>query len=119
VLHVGCPEGRRDSDQHGCFGNEDNTLRLFAPKIELLTAAGNHLRFVPAELARAMVANGTAEAINARGKVRSIRLSQPAAHFAERIGEPTARWCGPPFAVREKLDCGYVIWRHHPRSFDR
>jgi hypothetical protein len=66
--------------------------RAFAPKIEIVTASGEHLRFVPGELARAMVAAGSAEIENANGKVKSVRLIQTAASHAHRIGEPTPGW---------------------------
>jgi hypothetical protein len=31
------------------------------------------------------------------------------------IGKPTDGWTSPPFVVRERLDGGFVLGRHHPR----
>lgn len=50
------------------------------------------------------------------GKPRSIRLIMTAAASALRIGEPTGDLPGVRFSVREKLDCGAVGWKHHPRA---
>jgi hypothetical protein len=82
-----------------------------------VNAAGWHIRYLPGALARSMVQAGTAEIHNANGKVRSVRLIATASTFAQRIGEVTpASWKSPPFAVRERLECGGVIWRHHARA---
>ena len=55
---------------------------------------------------------------NADGKVKSIRLTQCATASLVRIGDPSDAWMTPPFSVREKLDCGGIVWRHHRRSRD-
>jgi len=34
------------------------------------------------------------------------------------IGPPSDGWLAPRFSVREKLDCGGVVWKHHPRCCD-
>ena len=65
-----------------------------------------------------MVAAGTAEIASVNGRVRSIKLMASAATHAERIGEPEGRALGVRFAVREHLDCGAVVWRHHRRCRD-
>jgi hypothetical protein len=92
-------------------------LRVFMVKTELVDAAGQHVRYVPGALARAMVAAGHAEIHNANGKVRSIRLL--AAPDLVRIGDasvPTrppatrfTRW------VRLEQSATRVI-EFHPRS---
>jgi hypothetical protein len=74
------------------------------------------VRYIPGELARAMVAAGTAEIHNANGKAKSIRLVETAATHLVRIGEPSDGWLAPRFSVREKLDNGGVVWRHRLHS---
>jgi hypothetical protein len=32
------------------------------------------------------------------------------------IGPPTGAWGAPPFVVREKVDCGATVWKHHLRA---
>jgi hypothetical protein len=92
-------------------------LRGFAVKTELVTSAGDHVRYVPAELARALVAAGHAGIAHQIGRVKSIRLLTSAATHAAMIGPPTDGSKPPPFSVREKLECGATVWRHHPRCF--
>ena len=91
-------------------------MRAFASRCELLTYGGDHLRYVHAEFARAMVAAGGAEIAHQNGKVKSIRLLQCAATHLVRIGEPTGRWGGVRFHRRVNLDCGARIIEHHPRA---
>jgi hypothetical protein len=43
---------------------------------------------------------------------------ETAATHAQRIGEATAVCRGVRFAVRERLDCGSTVWKHHPRCCD-
>ena len=46
-----------------------------------------------------------------------LRTHATAHSHAMMIGPP--RWMEtPPFPVREKLDSGHVIWRHHRRCTD-
>jgi hypothetical protein len=91
------------------------SLRVFMVKTELVDAHGDHLRYVPGALARAMVNAGAAEVSNANGKVKAIRLVECARTHARLIGPPTDGSKPPPFSVREKLDGGHVVWRHHAR----
>jgi len=90
-------------------------MRAYAPRTELVTASGWHLRYLPGPLAAAMVKSGAAEAANSNGRVRSVRLVAAASTHARMIGPPTGDWGAPPFCVREKLDGGFLVWRHHPR----
>jgi hypothetical protein len=83
-------------------------VRSYGSRVELLTFAGEHLRWIPAALAAQMVARDIAKIAHQNGKVRSIRLITAATSFARRIGEPTPGWNSAPFVVREKLDCGFV-----------
>jgi hypothetical protein len=92
-------------------------VRTYAVKTQLLASSGDHLRYLPGALARSMVNSGTAEIANQNGKVRSIRLIATATTFARRIGEATPGWTTAPYSVRERLECGGVIWRHHSRCF--
>jgi hypothetical protein len=70
-------------------------------------------------MAQAMVAAGHAIVENANGRVKSIRLLQCASASLIRIGPPSGGWMTPPYSMREKLDCGVVVWRHHSRSLTR
>jgi hypothetical protein len=93
-------------------------LRGFAVKTELVTSAGDHVRYVPAELARALVAAGYAEIHNANGKVKAIRLLTAATTHACRIGDASVPM-GPPACrftrwVRLEQSATRVI-EHHPR----
>jgi hypothetical protein len=54
----------------------------------LLDTRGEHLRYVPGEVARAMVAAEHATVANAHGRVKSIRLVEWVATSATRVGEP-------------------------------
>ena len=69
-------------------------------------------------MAQAMVSAGAAEIAHSNGRVKSVRLLECAATHLQRIGEPRADWRTPRFVVREKLDGGATIWKHHPRCFD-
>jgi hypothetical protein len=96
-------------------------VRRFASKVDLLDTQGQHLRYVPGELARAMVDAQHAAVANANGKVKSVRLIEVAQTHGARIGEatpPTAASYATKFIVREKLDSGATVWRFHRRSFD-
>jgi hypothetical protein len=93
-------------------------VRRFHSKCELLDTSGQHLRYVTAAVASAMVDAEHAIVHNQNGKVRSIKLVECAATAATRIGAPTGECRGVKFAVREKLDSGSVVWTHHPRATD-
>src|SRR5688572_16958360 len=92
-------------------------MRAFASRIELESSNGDHLRRLPAALAKAMVDAGTASIWNQNGKVKSIRLIGSAATSAERIGEPDNRL---PFNTRftriVKTEAGVSWIEHHPRA---
>ena len=64
-------------------------MRGFAGKIESVGPIGEHLRYVPGELARSMVEANVAEIHNQNGKVRAIRLTQSADTHAQRVGPPS------------------------------
>ena len=72
-----------------------------AHKTELVDSNGQHMRYLPGPLARAMVAAGHAVVANANGKGRSVRLIAMASSYARMIGLPTDGWAAPRFAVRE------------------
>ena len=77
---------------------------------------GGHLRFVPGELARAMVGSRTAEIAHQNGRVKSVRLVAAASSHARLIGPPSDGPWHSKFITREKLDSGHVVWKHHARS---
>jgi hypothetical protein len=94
-------------------------VRAYHRQTELVDAAGEHIRFLPAAMAKAMVDAGHAEIANANGKVRSIRLITATSSHARRIGPPTAT-TGPEtvrFTRKAKLDFPAVLWEHHPRCW--
>jgi hypothetical protein len=69
-------------------------------------------------MAKAMVAAGAADVAHQNGRVRSIRLVAAASSRARMIGPPSDGWLAPRFCVREKLDSGHVVWKHHWRATD-
>ena len=95
-------------------------MRPFAPRVEVVSLAGEHVLYVHAELARALVESGAAEILNHNGRVRAIKLVETPAMYAERIGEPTgAALLGTRFARRVRSpDRALVWWEHHPRCAD-
>jgi hypothetical protein len=95
-------------------------LRSYAGKVALESSTGWHLRYLPADLARAMVDAGHAEIAHQNGRVRGIRLLTAASTHARRIGQPTVA-TGPEsvrFTRKAKLDLPAVLWEHHPRCRD-
>jgi hypothetical protein len=91
-------------------------LRQYARNVAVESPDGARVvRYVPAAFAQALVGLGRAAVSASNGRVRTIRLIETAASLV-RLGEPTGGFTTPPFAVREKLDCGAITWRHHPRS---
>jgi hypothetical protein len=84
----------------------------------LVGANGDHLRFIPGELARRMCAAGHAEIHNSNGKIKSIRLIQAASTHLVRIGEPSDGWRGVKFTRVVKTDSGVSWIEFHPRSWD-
>jgi hypothetical protein len=91
-------------------------LRRFHARVALLALNGDHVRFIPGGLAFTMVESGAAAISEGNGKIRSVRLLEAASSHALRIGPPSEWSLGVRFAVREKLDCGAVVWRHHARA---
>jgi hypothetical protein len=94
-------------------------LRGFAGKVALESSTGWHIRYVPAELARAMVDAGHAEIAHQNGRIRSIKLLTTAATHARPIGPPTVVTAPETvrFTRREMLDeSGTRVWQHHPRA---
>jgi hypothetical protein len=86
-------------------------------KTELVDAHGDHLRWLPGPMAKAMVSAGHAEIHNSNGKVKSIRLVAAAATHATRIGEPSPPniW-GAHFTRLERIDgSASRVYQHHPR----
>jgi len=92
-------------------------VRSFAVKVELVTAAGDHLRYVPAAVAKSMIDAGHAEVAHQNGKIRSVKLVSSASTHAARIGEPSPPSISSPrFVRRAKLDFPATLWEHHPRA---
>jgi hypothetical protein len=85
----------------------------------LLTPSGEHVRFIPGELARALIDGGIAEVAAGNGRVRSIKLVQTAQTSAVRIGEASAAWATSDPATHQRtthggLSCGGCERRHSP-----
>jgi hypothetical protein len=80
--------------------------------------AGDHVRYVPAAMARAMVAGGTAAPQDGSGRVRAVSLTGPASLCAARIGEATGRATGVRFYRWVQLGhSASRVVEHHPRCF--
>jgi hypothetical protein len=79
-------------------------ISILLPQTELVDANGRHIRYVPGEMARAMVAGRHAEIAHQNGKVRSIRLVTAATSHAQMIGPPTDSWLAPRFPRRVRSD---------------
>ena len=91
----------------------ESTTRVYAGKVELQDGNGAHLRYVHSDLAKAMVTSGGATVAHANGRVKIIKLvPQPS---LIRVGEPSDGCASSRFVALERLDCGGVTWRHHPR----
>lgn len=90
--------------------------RSFHNKVAVLSTAGNHVRFVPGALARALVQGQTARPQATAGKVREVVLTQTPAQVAQRIGEPEGRATGVRFTrVVHLEESASRIIEHHPR----
>jgi hypothetical protein len=82
----------------------------------LVSTSDEVIRHIPAAFAKALVDGGSAIISEGNGKIRAVRLVTTAATL-QRIGPASSgSWHTQPFAVREHLDGGGVVWRHHPRS---
>lgn len=93
-------------------------MRSYHRRVALLTPAGELIRHLPGQLAKQMVVVGSAIIAHENGRVRAVRLIQTAATSAQRIGPPTGDPFGTKFSVREKLDSGHTVWKHHARATD-
>ena len=89
-------------------------------KAELLTSSGEHIRYLPGPMAKAMVDAGSAEIAHQNGRVKSIRLVKAASSHAQLIGPPSdGRATGVRFTRRVRSDDHALMWwEHHPRSRD-
>jgi hypothetical protein len=91
-------------------------VSAYAPKVAVLNRAGDHVRYVPAAAARALVSGGSAEAQASAGRVRAVSLVRTAEYCARRIGDPTGRATGVRFYRWVHLDkSASRIVEHHPR----
>jgi hypothetical protein len=94
-------------------------MRVFAPRVEVVSLSGEFVRAVHRELAAALVEAGVAEVAHQNGRVRSVRLLECADTCAERIGEPEGTCRGVKFVHREMLEAsGARVWAHHRRAVD-
>jgi hypothetical protein len=81
-----------------------------------MSSLGQHIRYVPAAMASAMVIGGAAEPGRSIGRIRSVILLRTAEFSAHRVGSPSE----PPLGVRfyrwQRLDeSASRIVEHHPR----
>ena len=91
-------------------------MRSYHQRVSLLSPHGNHVRSVPAALARAMVEAGSAAPEAGFGRIRAVKLIETAATSAERIGEPHGVPFGTTFTRWEYLpESGTRVIAHHPR----
>jgi hypothetical protein len=97
-------------------GQKFSSPPLFAARVAVLGNTGAHVRFVPGSLAAIMVADGSARATPAGGKVREVFLARPAETHAQRIGAPDGRATGVKFYRSVRLDASASrVFEHHPR----
>ena len=89
----------------------------YFPRVALVSASGDPLRYLPGEAARALVSGGTAEPRPTQGRIREIVLVSPASTHAERIGPATAPAPGGvKFTRWVQLDESATrVIEHHPR----
>lgn len=93
--------------------------RVFHQRVALLTSNGQHIRYVPAAMAHAMVSGGAAQPDQSAGRVRGVVLTHSAASYARCIGPPTDGGFGVRFYRWQRLDeSACRIIQHHPRSTD-
>jgi hypothetical protein len=91
-------------------------LRGYHSKVEIVGANGDHVRYVTAAFAAALVQVGRAAIAEGNGKVRSVKLVETASSHAHMIGPPgDGRAAGTRFYRKAKLDTPAVVWEHHPR----
>jgi len=104
--------------------NQPNQTRLepamreprYHPRVEVLTGNGDHVRYVPAAFAAALVHLGTARLAPTGGKIRAVLLVRSAATTAHRIGDAHGRANGVRFYRWMHLDeSARRIVEHHPR----
>jgi hypothetical protein len=95
------------------------THPTYHTRVALTTTQGNHVRYVPGNLARAMVTGGSAAPAPTPGRIKSITLTQPASTSAEKIGPPgEGRATGVKFWRWTHLpESGARVVEHHPRCF--
>jgi hypothetical protein len=89
----------------------------FQLKVAVVNSAGEHVRYVPAAMARVMVVAGTAASHPGVGRVRAVVLTRAASTFAERIGEPTGRATGVRFYRWVHLEQSASRVVEHQRCF--
>ena len=88
-------------------------------RVAVLNGNGDAIYHVHAELAQELVTRNVATIEPTRGRVRAVRLAQPAATHARRVGDPT-----PPEANGVRFyrwihleQSGTRVVEHHPRCF--
>jgi len=88
----------------------------FHQRVAVVSATGNHLRYVPGAMAGAMVLGGAARAdVSGGGRIRAIVLARPADTHAQRIGPASDPAIGGVKFYRwRRLDTARII-EHHPR----
>lgn len=89
----------------------------FSQRVSITSSTGNHIRYIPAALAGAMVAGGSALPATSQGKIREVALVSAASSHAQRTGEPSsAQAPGIRFFRWVRLDrSASRIVEHHPR----
>ena len=93
-------------------------MRAYQRKVEVLASSGEHLRYLPAAVAKSMIDAGHAIVAHANGKIRAIKLTTTAATHATVIGPPSAPALASPRFVRRVRsdDHEFWWWEFHPRS---
>jgi hypothetical protein len=90
--------------------------RAFHQRVAITSSGGQHIRYVPAAIAGAMVAGGAAMADASAGRIRSVVLVRTAASFATPVGPPSFAGIGVRFYRWQRLDeSASRVVEHHPR----
>jgi hypothetical protein len=91
----------------------------YSPKVEILNARGETVRFVPGGFARSLVDAGALTPQPGAGRIRSAVIQSTPEMHAERLGPPTGRATGVRFTRWARLDeSASRIVEHHPRATD-
>src|SRR5262249_162092 len=98
--------------------NQRGGLVLYQPKVVVINGVGDHVRYVPAAKARAMVSCGNVAPSAGSGRVPAVAFTRPASGFAERSGDHTVKATGVRFCRWFHLEQSAArVVEHHLLKF--